>query len=221
MNQIRTNRSFLVDLDFGLVSIPLHGYSDASANAYGAVTYLRFQDSGGNVRVQVLFAKTRVAPTKRVTLPHLELMAAYLLSKMVVFLKILDKKIEQYVCWSDSTITLNWIHKPSNVWKVFVANRIHTIQQNTDPSCWRFCPGDANPADLVTRGEPLQDLAKNLLWNGPQWLCKSPEEWPKNIVEKEPLENVKKVNKRSSVTWRYSVFRYHASRQKDPNVGLS
>ena len=68
MNQIRINRSFLVDMDFGLVSIQLHGYSDASPNAYGAVTYLRLQDSGGNVRVQVLFAKTRVAPTKRVTL---------------------------------------------------------------------------------------------------------------------------------------------------------
>ena len=190
LNQIRINRSFLVDLDFGLVSIQVHGYSDASPNAYGAVTYLRLQDSGGNVRVQVLFAKTRVAPTKRVTLPRLELMAAYLLSKMIAFLlKILDKKIEQYICWSDSTITLNWIHKPSHVWKVFVANRVQTIQQNTYPSCWRFCPGDANPADLVTRGELLQDLAKNLLWwNGPQWLCKSPEEWPKNVVDKEPLE---------------------------------
>ena len=86
LNQIRINHSFLVDLDFGLVSIKLHGYSDASPNAYGAVTYLRLQDSGGNVRVQVLFAKTRVAPTKRVTLPHLELMAAYLLSKMIAFL---------------------------------------------------------------------------------------------------------------------------------------
>ena len=43
LNQIRINRSFLVDLDFGLVSIQLHGYSDASPNAYGAVIIFVFK----------------------------------------------------------------------------------------------------------------------------------------------------------------------------------
>ena len=43
LNQIRINCSFLVDLDFGLVSIQLHGYSDASPNAYGAITYFHLQ----------------------------------------------------------------------------------------------------------------------------------------------------------------------------------
>ncbi|XP_028412339.1 uncharacterized protein LOC114535156 [Dendronephthya gigantea] len=187
LNLIRISRSFLTGLGLEIVSVQLHGFSDASPSAYGAVIYLRLQDSTGNVQVQLLFAKTRVAPTKRITLPRLELMAAYLLSKMITFLlKVLGKRINQYICWSDSTITLSWIRRPSYTWKVFVANRVQAIQQNTDPECWRFCPGDTNPADFVTRGETLENLANySPWWNGPQWLYRPPGEWPINIVDNE------------------------------------
>ncbi|XP_028407170.1 uncharacterized protein LOC114529555 [Dendronephthya gigantea] len=104
LNLIRISRSFLIDLGLEIVSVQLHGFSDASPSAYGAVIYLRLQDSTGNVQVQLLFAKTRVAPTKRITLPRLELMAAYLLSKMITFLlKVLGKRINQYICWHTGT----------------------------------------------------------------------------------------------------------------------
>ena len=158
LNLIRISRPLLTSLSFEIASIQLHGYSDASPNAYGAVTYLRIQECTGNVRVQILFAKTRVAPTKRITLPRLELMAAYLLAKMTAFLlKALGEKVQQYSCWSDSMITLSWIRRPSHDWKVFVANRVQAIQEKTDPERWRFCPGDTNPADLedVDRKFPL------------------------------------------------------------------
>jgi hypothetical protein len=70
LNLIRISRSFLTVLGLEIISIQLHGYSDASPNAYGAVAYLCLQDSTGNIQIQLLFAKTRVAPTKRVTLPR-------------------------------------------------------------------------------------------------------------------------------------------------------
>ena len=190
LNLIRISRPLVTSLDLEIANIQLHGYSDASPNAYGAVTYLRIEERTGNVRVQILFAKTRVAPTRRITLPRLELMAAYLLAKMTAFLlKTLGEKVEQYTCWSDSTITLSWIHRPSCDWKVFVANRVQEIQEKTDPERWRFCPGDTNPADLVTRGESLKMLTKNSLWwNGPQWLRKPAEEWPRNLVNEDLSE---------------------------------
>ena len=155
LENVRVCRSLLNTAILNVVDVQLHGFSDANPKAYGAVSYLRLQDCMGNVVVHILIAKSRVAPTKRVTLPRLELMASYLLSKLVQFvLNSLKTKITQYFCWSDSMVTLGWIRRPS--WKTFVANRVQTIQENVAPEHWRFCSGESNPADLLTRGQSLQ-----------------------------------------------------------------
>ena len=178
LEKIRVSRSFLNTLS-NVMEIQLHGFSDASPKAYGAVTYLRLQDRMSTVVVHLLMAKIRVPPTKRVTLPRLELMAAYLLAKLIQFvLKALKTNMSQYVCWSDGMVTLGWIRRPSHVWKTFVSNRVQTIQENVAPEHWRFCPGESNPADLMTRGQSLNDLASNSSWwHGPEWLCESAENW--------------------------------------------
>ena len=54
-------------------SIQLHGFSDASEDAYASVIYLRLTDSVGNVHLSLVIAKTKVAPIKRLTIPRLEL----------------------------------------------------------------------------------------------------------------------------------------------------
>ncbi|RLU19186.1 hypothetical protein DMN91_007743 [Ooceraea biroi] len=56
-------------------------FADASEKAYGAVLYLRTEDSEG-IRVRLITAKTRVAPIKQITLPRLELCAATLLVRL-------------------------------------------------------------------------------------------------------------------------------------------
>ena len=55
-------------------------------------------------------------------------------------------------CWTDSMITLGWIRGESSGWKPFVANRECEIQELTNPSCWRHCVSEENPADIVSRG---------------------------------------------------------------------
>lgn len=62
-------------------------FADASSCAYGATAYLRLEDSCGNVDVQFLLLKCRVAPIKQTTLPHLELVAAVFASRVLKFLR--------------------------------------------------------------------------------------------------------------------------------------
>ena len=55
--------------DVHVTSLQLHGFSDASEDAYSGVVYLRMEDTDGNVHVALVASKTRVAPIKRLTIP--------------------------------------------------------------------------------------------------------------------------------------------------------
>ncbi len=61
----------------------LHGFCDASEDAYAAVVYLRTVDPEGSVCVTLVTSKTRLEPIKRLTIPRLELCGAHLLSKLL------------------------------------------------------------------------------------------------------------------------------------------
>ncbi|XP_036320498.1 uncharacterized protein LOC118735002 [Rhagoletis pomonella] len=63
--------------------IELHGYSDASMRAYGAVVYVQSVDKSGNIKINLLASKSKVAPLKIQTLPRLELCAAVQLVKLM------------------------------------------------------------------------------------------------------------------------------------------
>ena len=57
-------------------TIELHGFGDASPKAYGAAVYIRSTDAAGKVSTHLVMSKSRVAPTKTVSLPRLELLEA-------------------------------------------------------------------------------------------------------------------------------------------------
>ncbi|XP_011884011.1 PREDICTED: uncharacterized protein LOC105571146 [Vollenhovia emeryi] len=65
--------------------IELHGFADASSNAYAAVIYLRSISSSGEVSVSLLTSKSKVAPVTPLTIPRLELSATLLLSSLMHF----------------------------------------------------------------------------------------------------------------------------------------
>ncbi|XP_029842866.2 uncharacterized protein LOC115326201 [Ixodes scapularis] len=164
----------------GESKLELHVFTDASPQAYDACAYLRAVDRKENVSVTLVFAKSRVAPLKTLTLPRLELMGALLGARMAKYLcTVLFGVVVTLWYWTDSMITLGWIKGSATAWKPFVGNRVTEIQALSDPSNWHHCPGSANPADALTRGKTVMQLsAYQLWWSGPEWLSREEGNWP-------------------------------------------
>lgn len=96
-----------------LHKIELHGFGDASEKAYGAAIYLCAEDKVGKRISNLIMAKSRVAPTRRITLPRLELLASYLTAKLISYVfKALKTPVQDIYAWSDSQIVLSWIKQP-------------------------------------------------------------------------------------------------------------
>ena len=62
-------------------NVQLHVFCDASEIAYGAVAYFRTVIHG-RVNVSFVISKTRLAPIKTLTIPHLELQAAVVATRL-------------------------------------------------------------------------------------------------------------------------------------------
>ncbi|GFU56466.1 uncharacterized protein TNCV_2609831 [Trichonephila clavipes] len=187
--------------------IQLHCFSDASKKAYGTVAYLRIELNDGNIISSFVASKGRVAPLKTLSIPRWELMGALLsarLSDKIATALILP--VSRFY-WTDSSITCYWIKGDFNKHKVFVKNRIKEIQKLSDPKEWHYCKGTDNPADLISRGLPLNDLKNNKIWwHGPMWLTMKQTEWPlfpEPIIETEinndKLELKKSINVNTAV----------------------
>ncbi|XP_065217063.1 uncharacterized protein LOC135843205 [Planococcus citri] len=153
--------------------LELHGFADASKDAYGAVVYLRAVYENHSV-VRVLLSKSRVAPLKKFDISRLELCAAELLSSLMK--NVLEMFSDKFTfsairLWTDNTITLYWIRSPSSKWEIFVSNRVRRIQLLTKEYTWDYINTKENPADPLSRGVKPQEMKDlSLWWNGPPFL---------------------------------------------------
>ncbi|XP_055632434.1 uncharacterized protein LOC129772927 [Toxorhynchites rutilus septentrionalis] len=172
------------------VDVQLHCFADASDLAYGACMYIRSINRQGNVRVELLSSKSRVAPLKRLTIPRLELCAAREAARLYqAVIKALALDHIRSFFWSDSTVVLHWLRAPPNSWKTFIANRVSVIQTATYGHLWLHVAGKENPADLVSRGMPIEDFLISDLWKqGPSWLKQEPLKWQTDISISVPEE---------------------------------
>ncbi|XP_043063573.1 uncharacterized protein LOC122319825 [Drosophila ficusphila] len=170
--------------------IQVHGFCDASMEAYGACVYIVCSGQS-----QLLCSKSRVAPLKTLTVPKLELCGADLLSKLISEVAGTNVFKGQYYCWSDSAVALSWIRDEPSRFNMFVANRVAAIQERTDSMEWRYVPTSLNPADILSRGVLPTELSESPIWfNGPTFLCRPKIDWPSPILaEKSTLELRRKV----------------------------
>ncbi|XP_055605576.1 uncharacterized protein LOC129753754 [Uranotaenia lowii] len=173
-----------------LLSVEIHGFCDASVKAYGACLYLRSTTSEGEVSIQLITAKSRVAPLddvkrkkKQQTIPRLELSSALLLSHVYEKVKQSLRIPHSAYFWTDSTIVLCWLSSLPSRWQVFVSNRVSEIQHITKGSCWQHISGVENPADIISRGMiPAQLLYQSVWFHGPLWLRQDCSTWPRSNV---------------------------------------
>ena len=169
------------DTDF----VELLGFSDASRLAYSAVVYMHLVTKSGQISVKILMYKTKVAPIKTISISNIELCAAALLTKLILFvvqsLQLDDMPI---FCWTDSTTVLDWLQKKPITLPVFVANRISTIQTPLSSAFWNRFSSKQNPADCASRGLTAEKLVKfSLWWKCPAWLSSSREAWPQQKIQ--------------------------------------
>ena len=126
-------------------------------------------------------SKCRRVPLKSFTIPHLELSACVLWSKLLVsVLEALKREIKDTVmfCWSDSMVALWWIKEVYKRWGVWVQNRVEVIRGNTSPGIWFHVPSTSNPSDISTRSISLDHLDFVHWFHSPQFLLDHQENWP-------------------------------------------
>ncbi|XP_045538507.1 uncharacterized protein LOC106708429 isoform X2 [Papilio machaon] len=167
--------------------ISLHLFCDASKDGYAAGVLLR-AEKNKKVTTQLISAKSRVTPPKKISIPRLELLAALIGARLLTQVREnLNLQHCSEYCWTDSAVTLCWINRelPLNT---FVGNRIKEIRQHTNTNNWRHIPGEHNWADLASRGCNAKTLLETRWWEGPAWLRLEPQQWPKSNFTVDELQ---------------------------------
>ncbi|MCP9263590.1 Integrase core domain containing protein [Dirofilaria immitis] len=156
---------------------PRRQLTHASSLAYSAAIYVRNYGIEG-VKTSLIFAKSRIAPIKGITIPRLELLAIIVGVRAVHFvINQLNLEKVPVTLWSDSKCALHWIQNCSRLLPKFVQNRVEEIRKAK--FLLRYIPSKYNPVDIATKGLSLAKLGNyETWWNGPSWLAKEETNWP-------------------------------------------
>ena len=152
--------------------VELHCFADASESAYAACFYVKCV-YGQEIRVNLVFAKNRIAPVAAHSLSRLELLGATMLARLSpkVISTHSNLKFDKVVYYSDSQNVLHWVKSDNRQWSTFVQNRVLEIHKFTKPKDWVYVRSERNPSDKGTRPMSAKDLVNSFQWfHGPTFL---------------------------------------------------
>ena len=169
INEIKLPRHLFNGLPYSLLKLELVGFSDASTRAYAASVYIKYEFRG-KVQVKLLISKSRVAPMRKMTIPRLELLGSVFLARLMATVKnfLPMWKFINVTYYTDSMNVLYWIKGKDKDWSRYLKNRLIEICSLSSPNDWYHCPGEINPADLLTRGISAEQMTRSsVYYNGP------------------------------------------------------
>ncbi|PIK39445.1 hypothetical protein BSL78_23710 [Apostichopus japonicus] len=185
---------------------------DASSKGYGCCCYVRCVNRKGEIHVQLVMSKSKVAPLKLRTIPRLELQAAVLAVKVDSLLRReLALEFAKSYFWTDSEVVLKYIHNDSRRFHVFVGNRVSLIREFSDPQQWFHIETKANPADLVTRNCSFSKFNSSKWFNGPDKLGRYKNDWQTAKLNSLVLTDDDPEVKETDVTVGYTTVAGHVS----------
>ena len=191
-------------------------FSDASEAALGACGYAVWCLENGNRECSLIAAKSKITPTKEMSIVRKELEAAVLAKRLQEFItKEMNYRFKNVTFLMDSEIVLAMLNKESYGFQTFAALRVGEIQQATKLSGWFWVEGMSNIADWITRGKKPDEIDTNSPWQvGPEFMSHPIEEWPirqsTNVLQIPvfvTLGTVRSVPKVSSMRLFYRLIR--------------
>lgn len=180
IENLRIPRCYLSpSLSWEGATVSIQTFVDASENAMAATVYLRIQ-KGDAIHVSLVAAKSKNAPTKKTSIPRLELQAAVIGARLAQSIKrTLTIPIDSMSYWSDNRAVLSWIRSRNVKLTPFVAFRVSEIHELTNVQQWRWVPTEDNVADEGTKYSDPPELQSNARWyTGPAFLCLDESNWP-------------------------------------------
>ena len=182
LESVHMRRCFIPPTFGKVKDCSLHYFSDACEKGCGPVTYLRAVDESEKVYCSLVMGKARVVLLKYITIPRMDLVAATLSVKISVMLrKEFQPPITREIFWTDSEAVLGYTRNQSRKFKMFVANKIEIIKENSCDSQWFHANTKANAADNCSRGIDANNIKATETWsNGPSFLWESESTWTSN-----------------------------------------
>ncbi|VDN54258.1 unnamed protein product [Dracunculus medinensis] len=132
----------------------IHVFTDASIKAYAAAVYVKQSPT-----TSLIFAKSRVAPIKTMTIPKLELLAILIGVRAAQFvIKQLEFENAQVILWSDSRCALHWTQNHSRLLPRFIQNRVEEIRKAK--FAYRYIRSECNIRSESSRHSYKRNITK-------------------------------------------------------------
>ena len=157
-------------------SAQLFTFFDGSLQGYGACVYICSEN-----QFNLLSSSAKIMGKAAFSAPQSEIAGAVLASRMVLKIsqELFNVNLLPSVFIGDSEIILNMIAKndPASP-PVFYGTRLMEILSVTTPDNWFWCPGNLNPADLLTRFGTKCDQINSKFWLQGSFLTQEKSTWP-------------------------------------------